>query len=487
MSNMRPPGGTDRRSRAARRRAAQSAGKPRRHRLRLPGAPGVDEAIDLSSMSPAMVDRLFWRAGFGPTAQDRATWTGKPVGEAVAWLLSAPAGVAGSPGTRDGKALDPTGDDTDLVLSWVDQMVRCTNPFIERMSFFWHRHWANSRDSVSPPQLLLKQNAVFRRYADFGANGGASFKDLAYEMTVDPAMLRFLTGEYNVKGSPNENYARELMELFGLGVVDASGKPNYSENDVRQLAKAFSGWQINDTDPDNAKSYFTPDRWYNGPKIVFGKFGNYKQNDAVDLVLAHQAHPRYMVQKLWSEFVAPAPDAATLDALVSTYTGSGMKLKPVLEKILAHPSLFASLGEPNMVKPPIVFVVSTLRAAGVGITDAVAADHLDSMGQVPYFPPTVAGWEGGLSWLNTNTALARFAFAGEVLKNVKIDDVPGETASAAYDRAYAAVGSPWLAPATQTAIRDYASRAGSANQKLRKERQLMLRALMLAGPDGQVM
>ena len=109
------------------------------------------------------------------------------------------------------------------------------------------------------------------------------------------------------------------------------------------------------------------------------------------------------------------------------------------------------------------------------------------MGQTPYFPPTVAGWEGGLSWLNTNTALARFAFAGEALKNVKIDDVPNETAAAAYDRAYAAVGQPWLAAGTQTAIRDYAARAGSSNQKLRKERQLMLRTLMLAGPDGQVM
>ena len=132
-------------SKKRRRRATTAAGKPRRHRLKLPGAPGIDEGVDLSSMSPAMVDRLFWRAGFGPSAQDRATWTGKPVSEAVAWLLSAPASVAGSPGTRDGKALDPTGDDTDLVLGWVDRMVRGTNPFVERMGFFWHRHFANSR------------------------------------------------------------------------------------------------------------------------------------------------------------------------------------------------------------------------------------------------------------------------------------------------------------------------------------------------------
>ena len=122
----------------------------RKRRLHKPTAQGVTTKI----LNEAMVDRLFWRAGFGPTAADRAVWTGKPVTEAVAWLLSTPAGISGSPGTKDGKALDPTADDTDLVLGWVDRMVRSTNPFVERMGFFWHRHFANSRESVSPPQLL---------------------------------------------------------------------------------------------------------------------------------------------------------------------------------------------------------------------------------------------------------------------------------------------------------------------------------------------
>ena len=140
-----------------------------------------------------------------------------------------------------------------------------------------------------------------------------------------------------------------------------------------------------------------------------------------------------------------------------------------------------------MVKPPIVYVIGAMRTLGVGVTDSTASDHLDAMGQVPYFPPTVAGWEGGLSWLNTNTALARFSFVATLVSRMTIDDVIGETPAAAYDRAYAGVGQPWLAPATQTAIRDYAGRAGSSNTKLRKERQLMLRALMLAGPDAQVM
>ena len=473
-------------TRPTKRRARQATPAPRRHRLKLPPATGSAK-VDVSSMSPAMVDRLFWRAGFGPTAADRAAWTGKPVADAVAWLLTTPAGVSGSPGTRDGKALDPTGDDTDLVLTWIDRMVRCTNPFVERMSFFWHRHFANSRDAVSPPQLLLKQNDLFRKYADFAAKPDASFRDLAYDVTVDPSMLRFLTGEYNVKGAPNENYARELMELFGLGILDAAGKKNYAEEDVKQLAKALSGWQIDDKDPDKASSYFTPDRWYNGPKIVFGKFGNYKQNDAVDLVLAHAAHAPFLLTKLWGEFIATPPDSATLGKLVSAYTSGGLKLKPVLEQILAHPDLYAGLDEPGMIKPPVVYVVGVMRTLGAQVTDTTATDHLDAMGQVPYFPPTVAGWEGGLSWLNTNTALARFGFAATLVADMTIDDVAGETPAAAYDRAYAAVGQPWLATATQAAIRDYAGRAGSGTSKLRKERQLMLRALMLAGPDAQVM
>ena len=128
--------------------------KPRRHRLHVP--PGGAFNFSPTSMSQAMVDRLFWRAGFGPSAADRAAWTGKPLDDAVDSLLNTPQGaLVGADPTRDGKALDPTGDDTDLVLAWVDRMVRTSNPLVERMTFFWHRHWANSRESVSPTQLLM--------------------------------------------------------------------------------------------------------------------------------------------------------------------------------------------------------------------------------------------------------------------------------------------------------------------------------------------
>jgi uncharacterized protein (DUF1800 family) len=467
--------------------------KPRKHRLHVPPAGTFNGSP--TAMSQAMVDRLFWRAGFGPTAADRTNWIGKPVEEAVDSLLNTPQGaLIGPDPTRDGKALDPTGDDTDLVLAWVDRMVRTGNPLVERMTFFWHRHWANSRASVSPTQLLMTQNALLRKYGDLAANPDVSFRDMALEVSKDPSMLRFLNGESNVKGGPNENYGREFMELFTLGVNHVvTGAKNYSENDVAQLAKSFTGWYIDDKNPDNVTALFDSGRWFNGPKSVFGKLGNYNTDSVVDLVLSQDGHAPYIVNKLWGEFMPTAPPTATLQKLSADYVAGGRKIKPLVRAILTDPQLFESIDEPNMIKPPVVFVSGALRAIGLGVSSSQPADYLGSMGQLPYFPPTVAGWEGGLSWLNTNTALARFGFIGDVIGNApigspaKVVDVPNETPQAAFDRAFGAVGAPWMSAGTRAAIQDYAGRASVKASNDRIARQVMLRTLMLAGPDAQVM
>ena len=467
--------------------------KTRRHRLHVP--PGASFTFTPTSMSQAMVDRLFWRAGFGPSATDRATWIGQPLTDAVDWLLNTPQGALAGPNpTNAGMPLDPTGNDTDLVLSWVDRMVRTQNPLVERMTFFWHRHWANSRTSVSPTQLLMTQNNLLRKYSDLGANPDVAFSDMALEVSKDPSMLRYLNGESNVKGGPNENYGREFMELFTLGVTHAiTGANNYSENDVQQLAKSFTGWYINDKNPDNVASVFDSSRWFNGPKSVFGQLGNYNTDSAVGLVLARDGHGPYIVNQLWSEFMPTPPPTATLQKYAAAYVASGLKIKPLLQSILTDPQLFESIDEPNMIKPPVVFVGGALRALGLGVTDSGPSDYLDSMGQLPYFPPNVAGWEGGLAWLNTNTALARFGFIADVIANApngspaKVADVPNETPQAAFDRAYGAVGSPWMSAGTRTTIQNYAAGASAKASKDRIARQVVLRTLMLAGPDAQVM
>jgi uncharacterized protein (DUF1800 family) len=460
----------------------------RKHRLHVPPAVAPDTVSPLAMTQP-MVDRLFWRAGFGPTPTDRQKWVGQPVTAAVDWLLSTPgAPLTGTPATNNGAPLDPYGNDTDLVLSWVDQMVRTPNPLVERMTFYLHRHFANSRMTVSPPQLLVTQNNLFRSYADFSSKPAADFKSLVSDISSDPSMLRYLTGEANVKGAPNENYARELMELFTLGPVSDAGTPNYSEGDVQGLAKALTGWQINDSNPNAVTSYFTSDRWYLGPKSAFGQYGNWKMPDVINLVLAQPNHPTFLIRKLWGEFIPTPPDQPTLQDLSTTYTSSGLQLKPLLQKILTHPDLFASITEPNMLKTPVVYAVGVMRALGRPITDETVSDYLVSMGQQPYFPPNVSGWEGGLSWLNTNTALARWGFvANLVTSGPKVDDIPGETTQAAYDRAYAAVNSPWLAQGTQDQILAAATKMPSKTSPQRLQRQQVLRTLMLAGPDAQVM
>ena len=206
---------------------------PRRRRLSRP-APGGAQA----ALTEAMVDRLMWRTGFGPDEAGRTALKGLSLHVAVDRLIAAPQTLTGPAATRsDGTPLKPYESDTDLVLAWCDQMRRSGNPLVERLTFFWHRHFATQRDMVSPPQLMTTQNALFRRYSDLRAFPTANFRTLVYEMGEGPAMLRFLTGEDSTKKNVNENYGRELMELFCVGVTNAAGAPNYTEVDVREAAR----------------------------------------------------------------------------------------------------------------------------------------------------------------------------------------------------------------------------------------------------------
>lgn len=469
------------------RRAAPS----RRRRLRRPAAGGAQAAL-----TRAMVDRLMWRTGFGPTEADRRRWIGKSLHRAVDGMLAAPQGVPTGPAAvrGDGTPLQPHESDVDMVLTWCDRMLRTRNPLVERMTFFWHRHFATSRDEVSPPQLMTQQNELLRRYSDLAAFPTANFRSLAYEVGEGPAMLRFLTGEHNTRRNVNENYGRELMELFGLGVTDAAANPNYTEVDVREAARAASGWQIDDENPDAPIGYFNRSRFDDGPKTVLGATGAFDHRQLVDVVLAHRSHPRFLVTKLWHEFIPTAPDAATVRDLTKVYTRSRLRIRPLLRRILTHPEMLASIREPNMIKPPVVQAVGTMKALGLSITDQTLFYALRDMGQLPYFPPTVAGWEGGTAWLNTNTALSRFAMANRLLTlsyaslpDKTPQDVEGETPVQAFQRAHAAVGRPWMARGTVSALRYYAAHAPAKSSYERTSRQRVLRAFMLGGPDAQVM
>ena len=341
-----------------------------------------------------------------------------------------------------------------------------------------------------------------RSYADLGANPSATFRDLAYDMTTqDGAMLVFLNGTQNSKLRPNENYGREFMELFCLGVVDAQGNPNYTQTDVSELARAFTGWRVDQTptSPTYGQVSFQSSSFDSGSKTILGKTAAFTAAQAADHVLAQPADAPYLVRKLWGEFIATPPDRATVDALASTYKSSGLQLKPLLRGILTHPLVFESLDEPNLVKPPVVYTVGVLRALDIPMKSFWIPESLRNMQQSPYHPPNVAGWEGGLSWLNTNTVQARFDLLVRALYlkhstsgsaypgGAPLPDIPAETGAQAFDRAHAAAGSPWLSTSGRQKILDYAAAAPASTSTQRVQRQYALRALILGGPDAQVM
>jgi len=339
--------------------------------------PGPPPSAIGTPLSTPMVDRLFWRAGFGPSDADRQAWTGRDVGELVDFFLSTPNTLRATstpPLTQGNGAIDPLVSDDELVMDWIDRMQRSTNPFVERLTFFWHRHWAVTRDDGTPARFLLTYADRLRSYADLGANPSATFRDLAYDMTTkDGAMSLFLNGTQNTKTRPNESYAREFMELFCLGVVDAQGNPSYAQTDVSELAKAFTGWRVDQTptSPTYGQVSFQSSSFDSGSKTILGKTASFTATQAVDQVLAHPAHAPNLVRKLWGEFIATPPDQATVDALASVYTGSGLQLKPLLRRILTHPLVFESLDEPNLVKPPVLY---TRRAASARRRNEVVLD-----------------------------------------------------------------------------------------------------------------
>ena len=481
-----------------------------------PDPPPLPEPVLGPALTAAMVDRLFWRAGFGPTQAQRNAWVGRGHLNLVDWLLDAPPALAptGTPpltGGSGNQPIDPLASEDELVMEWLDRMQRAVNPLRERLAFFWHRHWAVSRDDGIPASWLVAYRDRLLRAAD----PALSFRSLAWEMTtIDAAMSMYLNGNQNVRGRPNENYARELMELFCLGPKAPDGSDNYSQADVEGLARALTGWRLNSNQdsPDYGKVAFAPGSFEPGVKTFLGRTipalgrtaiaadGPVTVSAALDAVLGHPSHKQYLIRKLWSEFIAtPIPDA-TLAELQSAYSPSG-PLRPLLRAILGHPLIFESLDEPNLVKPPVVYLVGVLRQLGAPMKGNYMTGALTNMQQRPYRPPNVAGWEGGMSWLNTNTVQGRFdavvraqfltysnnANSYPRAALVEVDGPAGEAPDAVLERAHASVGRPWLAPATRAALLSYATAAPTGTLQQRRQRFYTVQALILGGPDGQVM
>jgi uncharacterized protein (DUF1800 family) len=404
----------------------------------------------------------------------------------VKWLVNrgGSAQLQGPAPSVDGKPLDPVNEWGHDVLWWLDRMVRTQRPLEEKMTLFWHDHFA-TRDQETP--WMLRQNRMLRRCCL------GDFDTLLGKVTTDPAMQLFLSLADSSKWAPNENYARELMELFTLG-------KGYTERDIREAARALTGWRARWTDSGFRGIYY--DRtWHDrGVKRIFHKHGRFDWRDVVRLVTANKHHAPYLVEKLWAYFVTAPIDGATRKSLVATYRRSGHKIKPVVEKILRHPALYADLDRPDMVKSPVVFLAGALRAAGGGVQRDSWSWLLDQMGQYPFAPPSVAGWDWGPAWLSTNTIHARFTAVTYLMNDggplaVADGGTPvNGPAPEAIARSRAAVGQPWTSPETDAALdrlasgffADFKPRQTWGWQERSDQREQVLRHLLLSGPDAHL-
>jgi uncharacterized protein (DUF1800 family) len=290
---------------------------------------------------------------------------------------------------------------------WFRRMLKTREPLREKMTLFWHDHFATSIQKVKQPVLMLYQNELFRRHA-FG-----SFKDLTQAVLMDPAMMLYLDTQNSRKGSPNENFAREVMELFSLG------EGNYTEQDIREAARAFTGYQLNRL---NGKVTHNRRQWDESPKTVFGKTGPFTGADVIDLIFGKDRPARFMAEKIWRFFVDENPPEAAIDSLAETLRKADYQMAPMLREIFLSRGFYAEATVRTQIKSPVQFLIQLLKQ--LEISDPPAGFPITAeqqLGQVLFMPPNVAGWDWGQAWINTNTLLTRYNLAGFLTKGAEAD------------------------------------------------------------------
>jgi len=280
----------------------------------------------------------------------------------------------------------------EMKLWWIDRMIHTKRPLEEKMTLFWHGLFVSSSVTVKNAFLLYKQNQLFRRYAV------GNYKNLTHDVSKDPAMLVYLNNNQNKKEHPNENYARELMELFTLGIG------NYTEQDIKESARAFSGWvSLGD------QVYFNRFEHDNGTKTFLGHTGNFDGDDIVDIIFQQPACFAYIAKRLLKFFAIDEPNQEIVDALAGEVRKNNFEMKPVLHTLFASNWFYSTDVMERQIKSPTQLVVGSLRALDVGLMQPKQVDNaLQMMGQELFTAPTVKGWDGGRAWINTSTLFARY-------------------------------------------------------------------------------
>jgi hypothetical protein len=280
----------------------------------------------------------------------------------------------------------------ELRLWWLDRMVRTRRPLEEKMTLFWHGLLVSSVSTVKNAYFVYKQNQLYRRFAT------GNFRQLILEVSKDPAMLMYLNNDQNVKAHPNENYARELMELFTMGIG------NYTENDIKESARAFTGWtHLGD------QFVFRPQQHDAGIKTFLGQRGNLNGDQIVEIIFQQAATSKYIATRLIRFFGIDEPSSDIVTELAAAVRRNSFEIAPTLQALFASKWFYSEDVMLRQIKSPVQLVVGALRGLGVNMTQPQQViNALQIMGQELFNSPTVKGWDGGRAWINTSTLFARY-------------------------------------------------------------------------------
>jgi uncharacterized protein (DUF1800 family) len=296
---------------------------------------------------------------------------------------------------------------------WTAEMLSTPSPFTEKMTLFWHNHFSTSQQKVNVAELMFRQNALLRKHAL------GNFAVMLRDVAKDPAMLIYLDGAQNRKGAPNENFAREVMELFTLG------QGNYTEQDIKEVARALTGWGA---DMEVGEFRFRRPQHDDGMKTIFGQTGRFSGDDVITMLLKRDETAEFIVGKLWLEFVSPEPNTATVKRIAAVWRDASYEIKPMLRALLLADEFWNQKHRAVLVKSPVELVIGSLRQFQFEVEDpAPFAVIMRQLGQDLFGPPNVKGWPGGEAWLNTTTLLARKGFLNRLFRA----DEMGQPATAA--------------------------------------------------------
>ena len=389
--------------------------------------------IHTSSQAAGMGEADAWhllaRTGFAPSPAELSTYAKLSRHAAVEQLLSQTTQAASTPVPTELSIYTPPPRFKDLSEAekkqyqrqqmqlglqlrdwWMQEMVATPSPLTEHMTLFWHNHFVSSLQKVKSPALMLAQNQLLRRDAL------GNFADMLHAVAKDPAMVIYLDNQQNRKAQPNENFAREVMELFTLGIG------HFTEQDVREAARAYTGWSV---DRNTGTFINRPFQHDTGVKTVLGQTGNFNGDDVLEILLQQPATATLISQKLWRDLISSQPDPVEINRLAAIFRSQHYEIRPLLRAILLSDAFWAPQNRGNLIKSPVELLVGSVRQLDIQqLNPRVLTIASRQLEQDLFAPPNVKGWPGGDSWINSTTLLNRKQFMDKLTRGTEMTPIP---------------------------------------------------------------